>query len=110
MDRSNSGELTLWQTVVFLAVKDALEGKGQDRPDLDRSRADQWIRDGGKDFRLVCTLAGIEAEFLRKSYLQGKISLELLIASETGNKAQRAREQVAAGEIGGNRRSSNAAR
>lgn len=64
---TNSGELQLWQTVLFTAVKDALEGQDQERPALDRFRADQWIRGNSKDFRLVCTLAGLEPEFIRSA-------------------------------------------
>lgn len=106
----NSGELQLWQTVLFTAVKDALEGQDQERPELERFRADRWIRSNGKDFRLVCALAGLEPEFIRSAYIAGRIRLDLLVASETGNKRRLAGELVTEGRIGGDRRSASAAR
>lgn len=103
----NSAERELWQTVVFLAVKDALGGRDQRAP-LSQVQADRWIRGGGKDFRLVCSLAGIEPGFLREAYVSGRIRLELLVASETHNPRAVARELVASERIGGDRRSAYA--
>jgi hypothetical protein len=104
----NSAERELWQTVVFLAVKDALEGRDQYKAPLSQVQADRWIRGGGKDFRLVCSLAGIEPEFLREAYVSGRIRLELLVASETHNRRAVVRELVASERIGGDRRSAYA--
>lgn len=102
------GERTLWQTVLILGVKEALEGQRKDfDKTIDHRRADAWIRDGRQDFRLVCALAGFDPEFVRDHYISGRISLERLIASDTTNRQYRAAELVTIGKIGGDRRSSN---
>ena len=106
----NNGELTLWQTVLFQAVKDGLERAIHPDPPLELRVADDWIRRGNKDFRHVCSLAGLDPGFVHKAYVSGRIRLDLLLASETGNKRSRALDLVASGRIGGDRRSSNAAR
>jgi hypothetical protein len=85
---NNSGERELWQTVVFLAVKEALELKAGMDPTLDRRRAEEWIRLGRRDFRLVCHLAGVDPAFIRSNFLAGRINLDLLVASERSNKRE----------------------
>ncbi len=38
-------------------------------------RADAWIRTGGKDYRLVCAYAGVDADALRDRYIAGRIDM-----------------------------------
>lgn len=42
---------------------------------LNRFRADLWIRGGGRDFREVCMLAGIDPDALRDRYIAGQIDM-----------------------------------
>lgn len=69
-----SSEQRMWQQVVLVALTDAT------RPALPpglrsgtdpQAEADQWLRDGGKEFRLVCDLAGLDPDFVRHRYLAG---------------------------------------
>lgn len=106
----NSAEATLWQTVLFQAVKDGLEAQRRADPPVELRVADTWIRRGGGDFRLICGLAGVEPEIVRDRYVAGQISLELLVMSETGNKRSLAKELNDSGKLGFERRSRNAAR
>lgn len=104
MTSNGSGERELWQTVLFLGVKDALEGlqiADPTRRKLDQVNADRWICRAGRDFRLVCSLAGVDPDFVRQAYTQGRIRLDLLVASETGNRREFARELQAYGPGGG---------
>ena len=48
------------------------DAKGNDR--LHQRAADQWIRDCGRDFRLVCSLAGMDAGFLSGAYRAGRVN------------------------------------
>jgi hypothetical protein len=45
---------------------------------LNRRRADLWIKGGGRDFREVCALAGIDADALRDAYTGGRINMNAL--------------------------------
>jgi hypothetical protein len=55
--------------------------------------------------RLVCSLAGIDPDFLRSCYVEGRIRLDLLLASETRNKRDAALELVRGGSFSGDQRS-----
>lgn len=81
----NSEERELWLTVLLHGVKEALELASGLEATHDRRQADSWVRNGGKDFRLVCYLAGMDPSFIRSNYLNGKISLARLIEGEGGN-------------------------
>jgi len=39
----------------------------------DRDAADDWLRHGGFDFRLVCVYAGVDPDILRYRYVNGLI-------------------------------------
>ena len=70
-------EKTLWQSVVFRAVADALHprsGLGRSEAHRATRAARRWFRDGGKDYREVCSNAGMNADFIRESILSGRIT------------------------------------
>lgn len=76
-------EQKLWQTVVILALTEAtaVDPYGQERQQAKRE-ADAWLRRGGKDFRMVCDLAGFDPRFVRDSYIAGRVNGDLLRAAE----------------------------
>jgi len=76
-------EQTLWQTVVIKALTDATAVDPASRDDRRATHeADSWIRSGGKDYRRACTLAGLDQEFIREAYIDGRIDGALLRAKE----------------------------
>lgn len=87
---AQSPERAIWQAVIFRALLDATNsikktyngGKQHRYRDLDRLRADTWLRYSGSDFRMVCALAGIDPDFLRDAYVSGRIDPDRLRASE----------------------------
>jgi len=78
-----SPEQTLWQTVVIKALTDATAVDPSSTDDRRaRHEADSWIRSGGKDYRRVCALAGLDPDFIREAYIDGRIDGALLRAKE----------------------------
>jgi hypothetical protein len=72
---STTPEAELWQAVVLRAMMDAL---APGRDGIDKSRADTWFRKGDKQFREVCSLAGFDPDFIRDSYLSGRVNYDSL--------------------------------
>jgi hypothetical protein len=80
---------TLWQTVVYTAVRDAvMRSKSPDG-----RKADAWIRSGaypksvaGKWFRHVCTITGMDPDFIMEAYVSGRITKDGLSKSTKGVK------------------------
>ena len=73
-----SPEQALWQRVVMQALLDATrDAKGQEATMAKRA-ADTWIRDGGRHYRDVCAMAGMEADFIRDAYIAGRINRDRL--------------------------------
>jgi hypothetical protein len=71
---SASPEQQLWQAVLLNAFMDATRGNPSQTPDRHgMNSADGWIRGGGKDFRIVCALAGMDPDFLRQAYVSGRV-------------------------------------
>ena len=69
-------ERILWQSVLFPAFVDA----AHDLPESavgtqrrDKRDADEWIRRCGRNFRMVCSLAGLDPDFLSRAYVQGRV-------------------------------------
>lgn len=49
------------------------DGGGRREAMQDKRNADAWIRGGSKDYRLACIMAGLDPEFIRDSYIAGRI-------------------------------------
>lgn len=61
-----SGELVLWRKVVKQAIFDFCSA-GKTAPAIfNQAAAERWLLEGGKSFFLVCDLADIPAEILRR--------------------------------------------
>ena len=76
-------EQTLWQSVVVKAALDATSNplpntKDYTYQDLAKKQADAWFRKGGSDFKEVCSLAGLDPDFIQEAYVGGRINAELL--------------------------------
>jgi hypothetical protein len=74
-------ERVLWMSVLQQAVMDALRAPRPTHPlvaaavfyaENDRDQARAWIEGGGKDFREVCTLAGVDPEWVQRMYAEGR--------------------------------------
>jgi hypothetical protein len=66
-------EQSLWFRVITQAIRDAVYvGTYKERIE-DRDAADDWLRHGGFDFRLVCVYAGVDPDILRYRYVNGLI-------------------------------------
>ncbi len=86
--RADVGERLLWQSVLLLGVMDAVStnlritfegGGGDTRPsELEQRKAAQWITRGGRDFRMCCALAGIDADMIRDRFMAGQIDGSVL--------------------------------
>lgn len=74
----------LWQAVVLRALYDATNdhptgykrkhAPGSSREETRyRLQAIAWITEGGDDFRAVCTLAGLDPDFIQDAFMAGKI-------------------------------------
>ena len=88
-------ERELWQTVVFQAFIDATHdlpsgAVGSQRHD--KRDADAWIRGCGRDFRMVCSLAGLDPAFFSAAYVQGRVDPVRLRASTNATAASAARD------------------
>ena len=72
----------MWQAVLHRAFLDATYD-GYARADkMEQITAYRWIRHCGKDFRHVCDLAGMDADFLSNAYRSGRVDRHLLKGSE----------------------------
>lgn len=83
-------EHTLWQSVLLQALTDATYDGANDDLLREKRDADGWLRGFSRDFRRVCALAQIDPDFVRESYVAGRINPELLRAGT--NKIGRKRE------------------
>jgi hypothetical protein len=85
-----SPEQLLWQTVIEKAVFDALNPEpANDQDRHEKPMAERWIRNCGRDFRFVCSLAGIDPRFLSDAFNAGRISRDTLRnSSRIGRKSE----------------------
>lgn len=76
-------EKKLWQAVVLKAFSDATAENPSSREDVMAKRdAISWITRGGRDYRMVCSLAEIDPDFARDAFLGGRVDGELLRYAE----------------------------
>ena len=73
-----SAHRTLWQAVLLRAVRDALGDHEAREPHAQRD-AEAWIRGGGRDFRLVCDMAGFDPAHIREAFVSGRINAALMV-------------------------------
>ena len=60
----------LWAAVLSLAIEDAQSVGTSRQAQANRADAVRWFCEGGKDFQLVCTLAGVDPEAVRDRVMQ----------------------------------------
>jgi len=76
-------EQKLWQSVVVKAALDATSNPSSSSDDyIAKKNADAWLRTGGRDFKEVCSLAGLDPDFIREAYIGGRINADLLRSKE----------------------------
>ena len=83
-----SKERKLWQAVLHKALLDATHsnnGRGTSEQSRASRDARNWIDGNGRDFRMVCSLAGIEPDCVRDAYQAGRISYEVLRSREVAS-------------------------
>jgi len=80
--RQTDPEKLLWQRVLEQAFVDATHPGGSKEVRREQPTADAWVSRCGKDFRFVCTLAGMDADFLSDNYRAGRFSRDHLKAAE----------------------------
>ena len=61
-------EQSLWQFVIVQAVLDVIHTPTNKRAIRDREQTIKWFSMGNADFRLVCSLAGVEPSKILKSF------------------------------------------
>lgn len=64
---------SLWMAVLYRAVVDANYIGRNTNALLDKQQAHSWITSGGKDYLMVCTYAGVDPDFFRDAYMNGRI-------------------------------------
>ncbi|MFG6591270.1 hypothetical protein [Sulfitobacter sp. 1A12157] len=72
----------MWQAVLHRAFIDATYDGPQEAEQREQQEAHNWISRCGQDFRTVCDLAGMDAEFLSNCYNAGRVDRHLLKGKE----------------------------
>lgn len=67
-------ERKLWQAVIETAVNDTFYSGEKKDFLIDARRADHWLRSNSTDFQHVCELAGMDPDFIRESYMKGRLA------------------------------------
>jgi hypothetical protein len=76
-------EQKMWQSVVVKAALDATSNPSPSSDDyMAQKNADAWLRTGGRDFKEVCSLAGLDPDFIQQAYIGGRINADLLRSKE----------------------------
>lgn len=63
---TTSPEQLLWRMVITQALVDARSRMQGTEARLERNRARHWLLHGGADFTMVCELAGMDANYVRR--------------------------------------------
>lgn len=63
----------LWWSILERAIMDTVIGEKNSSNRVAMGSAQSWFERGGEDFRMVCTNAGFDPDFVRDSYLSGKM-------------------------------------
>jgi hypothetical protein len=80
---SHNPERELFQTVIHKAFVDATAAAPSNAEDQrEKRRAHDWISGCGRDFRFICRLAGMDADFLSDAYRAGRVDPARLRAGE----------------------------
>lgn len=89
----DSGCRELWVSILARMVLDLDPTKKSREAKQARIDARYWFDHCGRDFELVCTLAGFDPEAVRDAYRSGKINYEAVLyhrsAMEAANKGKR---------------------
>lgn len=87
---SISPEQHLWQFVIEKAFVDATNPAPANATDLrEKFIATAWIRNCGRDFRFVCSLAGMDPHFLSDAFNANRVDREIFKnTSKIGRKSE----------------------
>lgn len=69
-ERVISPEQKIFKAVIMLAFEDARSLTRSRTAAVLKSKAHRWFTDGGKDFVLICNLAGYEPNLIKDRYLK----------------------------------------
>jgi len=76
----------LWQKVLMQAMIDATFTGDTTENCRAKKASINWITKAGKDFYTVCNLAGMDPDFVRDSFLAGRVDGELLRSAQGRHK------------------------
>lgn len=60
------GETALWRAVITQALLDAASSSAKAEDRISKTRARNWLLNGGRDFDAVCMLAEMDPQYVRK--------------------------------------------
>jgi hypothetical protein len=79
-------ENKLWQKVLMQVIIDATFTGTTLENCREKKASINWITKAGKDFHTVCNLAGMDPDFVRDSFLAGRVDGELLRSAQGWHK------------------------
>ncbi len=68
------GETALWVAVITQAMMDALSKANNSEARYHKDEAIRWLSDNSKDFVYVCTLAGLDPNYVRRKAKKALVS------------------------------------
>lgn len=63
---SARGEAALWTAVITQALMDGMSQSKNPEQRYHKQAAIQWLTSGSKDFHMVCMLAGLDSDYVRR--------------------------------------------
>jgi hypothetical protein len=66
-----NGEQILWRAVILRALRDSTNKKLSKE---ERIEAQQWLNNGGLDFKSVCRFADVNSDLLREKFLKSRLT------------------------------------